>query len=76
MPFLVSLVRPGHPHFTAMLGLIRDPNELWSSYGLRSLSRRDKLYGSEENYWRSPIWININYMVIQRLLVNLTSIHM
>lgn len=70
-PFLVGLIGPDHSHLEAVLDLIRDPEELWSPYGLRSLSLKDKYYGKDENYWRSPVWININYMVMQRLLVSL-----
>lgn len=69
-PFLVGLMGPNHSYLEAVLDLIRDPEELWSPYGLRSLSRKDKYYGTDENYWRSPIWVNINYMVMQRLLVS------
>ena len=61
---------PDHSHLEAVLDLIRDPEELWSPYGLRSLSPKDKYYGTDENYWRGPIWININYMVMQRLSVS------
>lgn len=74
-PLLVGLMGPDHPHLEAMLNLIRDPEELWSPYGLRSLSPKDKYYGTDENYWRSPIWININYMVVQRLLVSILRLH-
>lgn len=66
-PFLVGLVGPDHSHFGAVLDLIQDPEELWSIFGIRSLSLKDKDYGTQENYWRSPVWININYMVLQRL---------
>jgi len=68
-PFLTGLMSPDHVHLEAVLNLIRDPEELWSPHGVRSLSPKDKYYGTDENYWRSPVWININYMVIQGLLV-------
>ena len=68
LPFLVGLLGPNHPHLGAILDMIQDPEQLWSKYGIRSLSRKDKFYGTEENYWRSPIWININYMILQKLL--------
>ena len=68
LPFLVGLVGPNHPHIGAALDIIQDPEHLWSDFGIRSLSRRDEFYGTEENYWRSPIWININYMILQKLL--------
>jgi mannosyl-oligosaccharide glucosidase len=69
-PFLVGLLENDNPHLDAVLDLIRNEDELWSPYGLRSLSRKSPLYGSAENYWRSPIWVNINYLVIERLLVS------
>ncbi len=75
-PFFVGLMGPNHSHLEAVLDLIRDPEELWSPYGLRSLSPKDKYYGTDENYWKSPVWININYMVMQRLLVSILRLHL
>ena len=69
-PFLTGLMTPHNPHLETILDLMRDPEELWSPYGLRSLSHKDKYYGTDENYWRSPVWININYMAIEQLLVS------
>lgn len=73
-PFLLGFMDPDHPHLKAMLDLISDPDEVWSHHGIRSLSMKDKYYGTEENYWRSPVWININYLVVQQLLVNKNSL--
>ena len=70
--FLNGLIRPDHPHLGAVLDLLRNPKELWSPFGIRSLSKKDRYYGQGENYWRGPIWININYMVVQKLLVCIT----
>lgn len=67
-PFLLGHLNTSHPHLEAVLDLMRNPGELWSPYGLRSLSRSDKYYGKGENYCRGPIWININYMVLKQLL--------
>jgi len=69
-PFLVGLLAADSPRLGPMLDLLADPEELWSEYGLRSLSKSHELYGTEENYWRSPIWVNINYLALQRLLVS------
>ena len=69
-PFLVGLMDSDHSHLKAVLHLIRDPKELWSPHGIRSLSLKDKYYDTNENYWRSPVWININYMIVQELLVS------
>lgn len=46
---------------------ITDPEELWSEYGIRSLSKSDEHYRTGENYWRAPVWININYLVLENL---------
>lgn len=72
-PFLTGLMGPEHKHLGAMLDLIADENELWSPFGIRSLSKSDELYGTEENYWRSPVWMNINYLVLENLLVSRAS---
>lgn len=68
-PFLVGgIVAPDSDRLKPLLDLIADPNELWSPYGIRSLSKSDEYFLTGENYWRGPIWININYLVLQRLL--------
>ncbi|KAJ6134127.1 FAD dependent oxidoreductase [Penicillium sp. IBT 18751x] len=66
-PFLTGLLGPDSPHLKPVLDLINDPEELWSDYGIRSLSKKDEFYGTDENYWRSPVWININYLVLKNL---------
>ena len=71
-PFFTSLMARDHVQIKVILDLLGDSEELWSPYGLRSLSLKDQFHGTGENYWRSPVWININYMVLQRLLVSTT----
>ena len=68
-PFMTGLLHPDHPHLKDVLDLIADKEELWSSHGIRSLSKKDEFYGTEENYWRSPVWMNMNYLVLDNLLV-------
>ncbi|KAF1937561.1 glycoside hydrolase [Clathrospora elynae] len=67
-PLLTGLIGADHPHLPAILDLLRDPNHLWTDHGIRSLSPENKKYGVGDNYWRSPIWININYLIIEQLL--------
>ncbi|ODH45374.1 hypothetical protein ACO22_00098 [Paracoccidioides brasiliensis] len=67
-PFMTGLIPADSPRLGPVLDLIQNPEELWSDYGIRSLSKKDKFYGTEENYWRSPIWININYLILKNLL--------
>ena len=69
-PFMTGLLPPNSPRLGAVLDLISDPEELWSDYGIRSLSKKDQFYETGENYWRSPIWMNMNYMIVKNLLVS------
>ena len=68
-PFLTGLLPADSPRLGATLDLISDPEELWSEHGLRSLSKSDPNYGTGENYWRSPVWMNMNYLAVKSLLV-------
>jgi mannosyl-oligosaccharide glucosidase len=68
-PFMTGLLPADSNRLKAVLDLISDPSELWSDYGIRSLSQKDEFYGTDENYWRSPIWVNINYLIVKNLLV-------
>lgn len=71
-PIISGLINIKHPNFKSGLKLIRSRSVgVWSSYGLRSLSINDSLYGEAENYWRGPIWININFLVLRALKDNL-----
>jgi mannosyl-oligosaccharide glucosidase len=72
-PFLVGLMKPDSPKVGKILDLIGDEEELFSPHGLRSLSKRNEFYGTNENYWRSPVWINMNYMAIVQLYVSPTG---
>ncbi len=69
-PFLTGLMAADHKHLGDVLDLIADADELWSPFGIRSLSQSDELYGTEENYWRSPVWMNMNFLVLDNLLVS------
>lgn len=69
-PFLTGLVAKDSPKLGAILDLIGDAEELWSDHGLRSLSKSDEFYHTDEDYWRGPIWINMNYLAVEQLLVS------
>ena len=72
-PFLTGLMGPKHRNLAAVLETVRSPEELWSSFGIRSLSRRDPHYGTGENYWRGPIWVPLNYLILNQLLLLATQ---
>jgi glycogen debranching enzyme len=66
-PLLLGLVPRDSPHLGPLLDIMSDPAHLWSDYGLRSLSKSDPYYSQGENYWRGPIWINMNYLALSSL---------
>ncbi|KAF3935667.1 hypothetical protein ABW19_dt0206655 [Dactylella cylindrospora] len=66
-PFLLGLLPHDSDKLGSILNIIGDENALWSPFGLRSLSREDEFYSKGENYWRGPIWVNMNYLAILRL---------
>jgi mannosyl-oligosaccharide glucosidase len=66
-PFMLGLLSPDSPHLGPSLDLLRSPDHLWSQYGIRSLSASHPLFGQGENYWRGPIWIQMNFLVLQAL---------
>lgn len=70
-PFMTGLMDAKHPHLKAVLDLIQDENELWSPHGIRSLSKANEFYGTAENYWRSPVWMNMNFLIVKELYVSL-----
>ncbi|KAF2855245.1 glycoside hydrolase family 63 protein [Plenodomus tracheiphilus IPT5] len=67
-PFLTGLVDKDSKRLGAILDLIEDEEELWSPYGLRSLSKSDEFYHTAEDYWRGPVWMPINYLAVSQLL--------
>lgn len=46
-PFLLGLLPPDSQHLAHILKTLRDPKQLWSPYGLRSLSASDPFYQKE-----------------------------
>lgn len=66
-PFILLHMDPLSSRLDAILDLIRDEKHLWTPYGLSSLSKSDPLRGKGENYWRGPVWVNINYLALAAL---------
>ncbi|KAF1921735.1 glycoside hydrolase [Ampelomyces quisqualis] len=67
-PFMTGFIDANHDNLAATLDLLHDSNHLWTDHGIRSLSPESRRYGVGDNYWRSPIWINMNYMILEQLL--------
>lgn len=68
-PFLLGLIDPESEKLGHVLQMMGDEEELWSEFGIRSLSKKDEFYGTGENYWRGPVWMNMNYLSLSQLLV-------
>ncbi|MGH9526552.1 MAG: MGH1-like glycoside hydrolase domain-containing protein [Terriglobales bacterium] len=45
-----------------------NPKEFWSPYGIRSLAPESPDYDPAHGYWRGPVWIISNYMVMHGLM--------
>lgn len=66
-PFLLKLMSPDSPRIRHMVELVGDPDELFTPFGIRSLSKKDTHFHKGEDYWRGSIWINMNYLVLDAL---------
>ncbi|PPQ68502.1 hypothetical protein CVT26_003441 [Gymnopilus dilepis] len=66
-PFLLELLPPSSSHLGDILDILYDPEHLWSPYGIRSLSASHPEFGQGENYWKGPIWIQMNYLALRAL---------
>lgn len=66
-PFFLQHIPSDSPHLKDILDLMRSPEHLWSPYGLRSLSMADPNFGQGENYWKGPIWIQMNWLALKAL---------
>ncbi|XP_055935515.1 mannosyl-oligosaccharide glucosidase-like [Argiope bruennichi] len=71
-PFILKMVDAESPKLNKILSDIRNPNLLWTDYGLRSLAKTSPYYlkyNTEHDppYWRGSIWININFLATRAL---------
>ncbi len=42
--------------------------EFWSAHGVRTLSADERAYRPKDGYWRGPVWVVSNYIVMRGLL--------
>ncbi|XP_057543568.1 mannosyl-oligosaccharide glucosidase GCS1-like [Amaranthus tricolor] len=71
-PFMGKLIPPESWILGRQLELISNRSTLWTNYGIRSLSKTSSLYMKRNTehdppYWRGPVWMNMNYMILSAL---------
>lgn len=71
-PFLMKILPSDSSSLKTTLDNLRNPEILWTDYGIRSLSKKSTLYMERNTehdppYWRGQIWINMNYLVLGAL---------
>lgn len=67
LPFALKLLPNDSPHLDKVVSLMANKDKIFTDFGLSSLSKSDEFHGQGENYWRGPIWININYICLDAL---------
>lgn len=68
LPFMLKLVDPKDTSkLSALLADLTNPSRLWSDGGIRSLSKDDPFFGTDENYWRGPVWVQMNWLTLDAL---------
>jgi glycogen debranching enzyme len=72
IPLIAGVVPPDR--LEEVMVHLTNETEFWSDYGVRSLSADEAIYepgyshsGFKNSNWRGPIWIPINYLLVQTL---------
>jgi len=47
---------------------VLNPKEFWCDHGLRSLAPDEPLYNPKSGYWRGPVWVISNYLLMHGLM--------
>ena len=71
-PLLMRMLPGDGGQLAATLAQLRSEQQLWTPYGLRSLSASSSLYNQSNTqhdapYWRAPVWLNLNYLALAAL---------
>jgi len=63
-PLFMRILPANSPHIGPLLKQMRDPEQFWTDFGLRSISTLSPYYFTWNSkagspYWRGPVWINM-----------------
>jgi mannosyl-oligosaccharide glucosidase len=47
-----------------VINSLSDESQMLGMGGLRGLGLKDSYYGTTSNYWKSPVWINVNFLLL------------
>lgn len=71
-PMLLRLLPADSKNLGILLRSLNQTEDLWSPFGLRSLSTKSLYYLARNTehdppYWRGAVWVNINYLALDAL---------
>ncbi|CAM6105240.1 unnamed protein product [Calypogeia fissa] len=71
-PFAMQVIPHDSPIIGHHLEMLHNYQLLWTDYGLRSLATDSSIYMKRNTehdapYWRGPIWISMNYLILSAL---------
>lgn len=67
LPLSLGLLPVNATSTGALLKAVADPRQMYSDFGLRSLSAADPFYMRGDRYWTGPIWVPMNYLILAAL---------
>lgn len=67
VPLWAGIATPEQAHTTIEHHLL-NPREFWSTHGIRTLAPDEPLYNPVSGYWRGPVWVISNYLLMHGLM--------
>ncbi|MGH9452968.1 MAG: amylo-alpha-1,6-glucosidase, partial [Terriglobia bacterium] len=67
VPLWAGIATPAQAQRTIQEHLL-NLREFWSAYGVRTLAPSEPLYNPRSGYWRGPIWVISNYLLMHGLM--------
>jgi putative isomerase len=65
IPLWAGIATPQQAHRMVRQHLLK---EFWAPGGIRTLARDEPLYDPQSGYWRGPVWVISNYLIMHGLM--------